>query len=181
VQFFRLRIFPYTEPFDIEAPNWEFELPVLGDNANTTSVPNWNSTGGAGVWNPPASVYPDYMFEGDNVAYVHNGHSLSQTLTNVLEAYRVYRLDAMVGKRPDITFPTTTPPNLILRAGGVALVPDEVESPDPAAGTFELWVRTFRIGKDHPQLGQPLEIILDGGTSGVVSQVNFDDVLIGIK
>lgn len=180
-EFFRLRIIPHCEPNDIEPENWGFEEPVLSDSAYTTDVPGWTSTGGAGVWNPPGSVYPASAFDEQNVAYVHNGYSLSQTLGPVLEPYRVYTLDALVGKRPDLGFPNFSPPNLILRAGGVVLVPDEMESPEPTAGTFELWVRKFRIGKDHPQLGQPLEIVLDGGASSVISQVNFDSVLLGIE
>jgi hypothetical protein len=181
VQFFRMTMFPNSEPSDMDLVNYGFEDPVLAEDGNTTALPGWTTSGGAGVWNPPVSVYPDSQVDGMNVAYVHEGHSLRQTLTNALETYRVYTLDAMVGKRHDITFPTYTPPDLILRAGGVELVPYESESPDPAAGTFELWVRKFRVGKEHPQLGQPLEIVLDGGTSGIVSQVNFDSVVLAIK
>ena len=133
------------------------------------------------MWAPPTSVYPSQVVDGENVAYVHNRHSLRQTLTEVPEPYRVYPLDAMVGRRPDIGFPTFTRPNLILRARGVTLTPDEVDSPNPEEGHFELWVHTFRIGKSHPQLGQPLEIVLDGGASGVVRQVNIDSVVLGIE
>jgi hypothetical protein len=180
-QFFRLRYVSYSEPEDMYIPNQEFEAPVLGDNGITTSVPNWTTTGGSGVWNPPASIYPDEIMEGQNVAYVHNGHRLSQQLTDVLEPYRIYVLDAIVGKRPDIGFPTGAPPNLILRAGGVDLVPFESESPSLLPGQLEPWWRKFRIGGDHPQLGQALEIVLDGGASGVISQVNFDTVILEIE
>jgi len=180
MRFFRLHYVPHSEPSDLPVPNQEFELPALGDNGNTNVVPNWDYASGAGVWNPPASVYPGEQVEGENVAYVHNGYNLSQTLSHVLEPYRIYTLDALLGKRHDITWPTSTPPDLILRAGGVALTPFETHSPDISVGTFDAWWRRYKIGKIHPQLGEPLEVVLHGGTSGVVSQVNFDTVILEI-
>jgi len=180
-QFFRLAIIPHSEPGNADIANWDFELPALEDNSSSIVVPGWTSTGGAGAWDPPISVYPTELVDGENVAYVHNSHSLSQMLAESLEPYRMYTLDAMVGRRHDIGFPNSAPPNLVLRAGGVVLTPDEVESPNPPTGDFHLWARTFRIGKTHPQLGQPLEIILDGGVSGVVSQVNIDSVTLAIE
>jgi len=179
-RFFRLRYIPHSEPSELEVPNQGFELPELGPNGNTSSVPDWSSSGGAGVWNPPVSVYPPEQFEDNNVAYVHNGHTLSQTLTHVLEPYRIYTLDALLGKRHDITWPTSSPPDLILRAGGVNLTPFESVSPAISVGTFDPWWRRYKIGKTHPHLGEPLEIVLHGGTSGITSQVNFDVVILEI-
>lgn len=179
-RFFRLRTLSWSEPEDLPIPNNGFEDPVLGDNGNTTSVPHWATSGGAGVWNPPASIYPEDIMEGGNVAYVHDGHQLSQQLTHVLEPYRIYNLDTIVGRRADIGFPPGA--DLILQAGGVTLTPFEVASPALSAGQLEPWWRRYKIGGDHPQLGEPLTVILSGGPTTVpTTQVNFDTVILEVE
>ena len=181
--FFRLETLagPDAGATDAGILNASFEDPVLGDNANTSNTPDWVSSAGAGIWNPPPAQYGGVAPADDNVAYVHNGNSLSQTLTEVLEPYRLYTLELWMGRRTDIGWPTASGPTVTLSAGGVALAPARSSTPLPASGEFEFWSIDYIIGREHPQLGEALMIVIDGGTSAAVSQVNCDDVVLEVR
>jgi hypothetical protein len=75
--------------------NYSFESPTLAQGAWTNNVvPGWTLSGGSGnyggVWYPWFTV-PD----GNQVAWLDQG-TLSQQLSNTIQAYHTYTLDVMV-------------------------------------------------------------------------------------
>ena len=65
--------------------NASFEDAGLSDGAYNQSVPGWVVSGNAGHHNPLASSF-GYMTDGESVAYVTPGGSLSQTLSETFSA-----------------------------------------------------------------------------------------------
>lgn len=171
--FFSLEGF-LDRPFQPLLENNSFESPALEDGSATGSMDSWSATPGAGVRNPPGSSY-DLIPQGDNLAFAGPGASLSQVLMSHLAAEHNYRLEARIGRSRDGAYPSATPPDVFFRAGGQKLVPETSSSPTPAAGEFALWRRDYRIAAGHPLVGQPVEVVLEGGSAGgSPCQVDFD-------
>lgn len=78
--------------------NWSFETPALADGAWNTSVTGWDKSGNGGTWDPNAPTYfPAGVPDGENVAWAHAG-TISQVLTETVQANYRYKLDVYVGK-----------------------------------------------------------------------------------
>ena len=88
--------------------NSSFETPPLNDGAFTGTLTGWTiiGAGGAGTFNPAAQEYTSgAVADGQNVAY-SNGATISQVLTELLQAGTRYILQVAVGDRLGISFPS---------------------------------------------------------------------------
>lgn len=144
----------------------------------TIAIPNWQyfGEGGAGTWNVPATSFPAEAPEGRNTAWINFGNrsgEIRQTLPNerITAGYR-YRLSVFVGLPLGVTFPGF---RIELRAGNALLASRASVLPSPH-GTFQLASVEFTPEISSPFLGQPLQIVLGNGPTGVSGHIDFDDV-----
>ncbi|MCC7349269.1 MAG: hypothetical protein IT446_01750, partial [Phycisphaerales bacterium] len=160
-----------------------FEDPVLTDgNYTVNSIADWttsisNSGTGVGVFNPTTSYYTNQAPQGSNIAYAYNAggtSSISQVLSQNLEANTAYTLSVDVGRRLDMN---AHPYRVQLLAGGSVLAEDN-NSLNLSSGGWATSVVHFTAPAGHAKLGSPLEIRLLADPVSPVSdkQVNFDNV-----
>ncbi|MDY7050663.1 MAG: PEP-CTERM sorting domain-containing protein [Microcystis panniformis WG22] len=168
--------------------NNSFENPII--NASTTpsgfifstgSVGGWTFTGGTqqgfanptiahnagGSWYGSSPIPPGLPSTAGNQVAWSNGGTISQTLSDTLQANTRYTLTAYVGNRLGLNFPGY---NIQLYAGGNLLASNN--SVTPADGTFALVTVSYTSGISVTP-GQALEIRLNS-QSGFQGQTNFD-------
>jgi len=81
----------------ITIANSSFEADTIGIGSWNDSVTGWIVTGSGGTWNPDTGSYPGGAPAGSNVAWIQYA-SLSQTLSDTVQANYHYTLEAYVGK-----------------------------------------------------------------------------------
>ncbi len=161
----------------ITVVNPSFEADTLSDGGISNSIIGWQTTsgGGDGVFNPSAAQYPDGIPDGVNVAYVNlPGNFVSQTVTDVLEAGRIYTLRVQVGRKVGESFAGY---RVQLRTAGDTILAEDDSTQTPAAGEFVPVTVTYRAEAGDPELGEQLKIYLTA--PGV--QANFDDVHLDVS
>ena len=142
----------------IAVQNASFELPDVS-GFSCADPTGWDATGGAclqGINDEDTGMFaaPD----GEQVAYVNTGTSLSHTLTNTLSVGTQYDLTVAIGTRSDVGGSY----DVRLMAGG-----DILSSTNGAltAGTaFQDVTVSYTAPASHAQLGEPLVIYLTGST-----------------
>lgn len=151
--------------------NGSFENPSVGMNNWSTSVPGWVVNGSAGVYQPPAGVLT--ATDGTQVAWINSG-SVSQTLSETVQANYDYTLSVDVGQRADGGL---TNYYVDLFAGNT-LVASDSGSLHPAAGGWLTSTLNFSTGTNPGELGQAFTIVLGipnaEGWAGF--QADFDNV-----
>ena len=180
-------IFTLTTP-----PGWE----LFDPNELIPEDPMPPSDSFVGVWNPPVSIYPDGVPEGEQVGFIFLAQSpgsdivgLTQTLTTTLEEDTQYTLLVEVGDPLPLTDPNF--PDIVLLSGfpgyqiqllaGDTILALDDNSLEITEGTFETSVISFTAPEDHPNLGEPLAIRLLNLNEATGQEVNFDDVRLEIS
>lgn len=112
--------------------NAGFELPVLGNGAESPTTPSWTqsllpgataSPAPVGTFNPVAGTHVTTVPEGENVAF-SNGYMLSQALVGVADAGYTYTLSVASGRRLDVGTAPTATIQLVNTAGSTVLCSD---------------------------------------------------------
>lgn len=198
-------------PVTVQNPGFESDpaasgtFPVLVPDGWTLHDPGAIHDGNqdaVGVLDPSGTTFfPGGVPEGENAALVFVSGDvggaemgLRQLLGATLQADTAYTLEVEVG---NIASGTGLPPfdvfgfydldgfpgyRIALRAGGEVLASDDDSvSGAPPEGAFASRVVAFTSGATHPQLGQPLEILLvnrnlPGTPDEPGIEVDFDDV-----
>jgi len=161
----------------ITVVNPSFEADALGDGSISHTITGWQTTsgGGDGVFNPSAAQYPDGLPDGTNVAYTNlPGNFVSQTVTDVVEAGRIYTLRVQVGRKVGESFAGY---RVQLRTADDTILAEDDSTQTPAAGEFVPVTVTYRAEAGDPELGEQLKIYL--AAPGV--QANFDDVHLDVS
>ncbi|GCL59802.1 PEP-CTERM sorting domain-containing protein [Microcystis aeruginosa] len=160
--------------------NHSFEDPIITDlsgilDTGIGTTGNWTFTGASargfinpglgendvpGFWYGPSPTLPN----GNQVAW-SNGGTISQTLTETLQANTKYTLGVYVGHRQNVAFAGY---NIELLAGATVLASNN--SITPAAGTFAPVTVSYTSGSSGSLLGQALQIRLTSNGE----QANFD-------
>jgi hypothetical protein len=144
-------------------------LPFGGGPFNLGPIPDWNSSGVAGSWQPNSSEFSSIP-DGSIVAYT-NGGSISQTLTGTsVLANTFYTLSTFVGHRMDGFTGNYT---ISLDAGATALCSFSGNSSSIAAGTFADETCTFQSGSTVP--AGDLSIVFTGSQG---AQLDVDNVTV---
>jgi hypothetical protein len=139
-----------------------------GGPFNLGPIPDWNSSGVAGSWQPNSSRFSSIP-DGSIVAYT-NGGSISQTLTgNSVLADTFYTLSVFVGNRMDGFTGNYT---ISLDAGTTTLCSFSSNSSSIAAGTFADETCTFQSGSTVP--AGDLSVVFTSNSPG--AQLDVDNV-----
>jgi hypothetical protein len=133
---------------------------VLGDGGFTrdgSGLTGWTITGSGNVGLfKPAGIFFSSIPDGEHVAFSH-GPEMSQVLSATLTVNTRYTLTVGVGDANNGPFGGYS---IRLRAGGVTLTED-LNSLLPPDGEFLTSTVVFDALPGNPQLGLPLEIVLD--------------------
>jgi hypothetical protein len=165
-------VFPAGASATIIYPtNYSFEDPVLAINSYTSTTPGWTKTGAGGGIDDYGWAYPSIP-NGVNYAFLANG-TLSQVLTQTVQANHKYTLDVYVG-RYYTTTPTYTVKLVARDGGGVDHVLAQTPASLAAYRVFNLVELSYTALAGDPYLGDHLKIIL----SSTGQENNFDDVTI---
>lgn len=148
----------------VNNPGFEDTKPASG--GSIASANGWFISGVAGTFYPNTAAFADLAPQGNNVAYADNG-SLSQIVSEGLQANAVYALIVEVGDRLNAAFASYT---INLYAGGTLLASSS--TPFPANGQFVTAVVNYDVQAGDPLIGQILTIELV--SSGI--QTEFDCV-----
>ncbi|MCA2629979.1 MULTISPECIES: PEP-CTERM sorting domain-containing protein [unclassified Microcystis] len=160
--------------------NHSFEAPIITDpsgilDTGIGTTGNWTFAGASargfinpglgendvpGFWYGPSPTLPN----GNQVAW-SNGGTISQTLTETLQANTKYTLGVYVGHRQNVAFAGY---NIELLAGATVLASNN--SITPAAETFAPVTVSYTSGSSGSLLGQALQIRLTSNGE----QANFD-------
>ncbi len=170
---------PVTVPIsDIAIVNPSFEANVLGDFQAVTQIDGWTlSGGGMGTWNPRADFFSDEAPDGENVAFIDNGGTISQTLAETFEAGRSYQLTVAVGDE------SAAGENLgweIRLFAGTQLL-GSVNNSDfnPADDSFLDAVLTLNasdLASQSASFGEPLRVEIFDAVIAGENNAQFDDV-----
>jgi len=162
--------------------NHSFEAPIITDpsgilDTGMSTTGNWTFAGAMnqGFINPGVGEndVPGFWYgsppnlplgAGSQVAW-SNGGTISQTLTETLQANTKYTLGVYVGHRQNVAFAGY---NIELLAGATVLASNN--SITPAAGTFAPVTVSYTSGSSGSLLGQALQIRLTSNGE----QANFD-------
>ncbi len=161
-----------TQAASVTISNPSFELPGLADTSISFAIEGWTVSGAGGnavgTWNPPASVLTPT--DGEQVAFMNTaGGSISQTLSDVLEANTLYTLQADVLARSDFVNNVSSTLQLLTAAGDI--LGSDTIGVLPKGSMHTLQVTYFAEPTDV-NLGENLKIVLIGG--GV--QSDWDNV-----
>lgn len=154
----------------LSVTNAGFEDPDVGDGAFTDqSVPGWVGTSEFyGVFDPNESVYPGTAGdnpvqggEGDQIAYLVPFNSvvtLTQTLSDTLQADTTYTLTAAVGTRLASHGRPSAGYRLDLLAGNTVIASEQDAVTLPEGSMIDRTVSYSSLAADDPYLGLPLGI-----------------------
>jgi hypothetical protein len=168
----------------ITVPNFSFEQPnctgntCAGGNYTIDSIVDWAGTGTQwGVQASTPTEYPGGVPAGAQFAYTNDAmidlnNTTAPGLFNDVLQVGTYTLTAYVGSRADFAFSGNAVVNLL---AGNAVVGQTIESA-PTPGTFDLVTVSVAILAGNANLGNLLEISLDGTGAGGSAQVGWDDV-----
>lgn len=132
----------------------------------------WEVTGYAGTMMPPIDMFYGDIPDGDSVAWLNPGSSISQVLNHDVNGGNTLTLEVDVGVRS--TFPKSDAFAIEIWAGGNQLASTGSGSGSISPGEFQTWSLSYVIEDEDPFIGQQLSIVfndLGGGT-----QINFDNV-----
>jgi hypothetical protein len=154
-----------TLAWPITIANSSFEANTLGNGSWNYSVTGWIVTGTGGTWNPNTGLYPGEAPDGSNVAWTQNA-SISQTLSDIVQADYHYTLEAYVGKFSAATVHYYV--ELVAVESGAVLA---AATGDAAYQTFDLVKATYTATNQH--LGEHLKVVI-GNTE--FTETDFDNV-----
>ncbi|WP_170330703.1 LamG-like jellyroll fold domain-containing protein [Ruegeria arenilitoris] len=165
-------------PIAIAIENASFEAITLADGLADTAITGWTLSGDVvGTWNPTAAFFPDEAPDGENVAFIDNGGTISQTLTDTFEAGRSYQLTVSVGNESSAG--SSNGWEIRLYAGTQLLGSVDATSVTPADGTFGDAVLTLD-GSDlaafSANYGQTLTVEIFDAVVDPENNAQFDDV-----
>jgi hypothetical protein len=149
----------------ITIANSSFEADTLDNGRWNYSVTGWIVTGPGGTWNPGTGLYPGGAPDGSNVAWTQNA-SISQTLSDTVQANYHYTLEAYVGKFSDATVHYYV--ELVAAESGVVLA---AATGDAAYQTFNLVKATYTATNQYA--GEHLKVVI-GNTE--LTETDFDNV-----
>lgn len=136
------------------------------------AIPGWTTEISMGTINyTGTSYFPSGTPDGQNVSWINIAGTVSQTLADVFEADRLYRLTVNVGFPAGVGFPGYY---IGLYAGGEPVARDE-NSVAVAGGAFSEATVSVRLAAGSPHIGKPIQIRL-GIPGSKPDQVNFDNV-----
>lgn len=145
----------------------------------------WNGGSYAGWWHPSTLEYPGggstsvaatNIPNGQQIAFVNGGATLTQVLAATLVSNATYTLTFSVGQRPDIVLPTNYfaevfAGNHLLQTWSNQMTPTPTT---PGAGAFASESLSFTSQTlNDPYAGLPLGIVL-GASGATSSEANFD-------
>jgi len=148
----------------ITIANSSFEADTLETGGWTYGVPGWIVTEG-GAWNPDTGHYPEGAPDGANVAWIVNA-SLSQTLSDTVQANYHYTLEAYVGKLS--TEPVHYYVELVAAESGAVLA---AATGDVTQQTFSLVKASYTATNQH--IGEHLQVVIRNTES---IETDFDNV-----
>ncbi len=157
---------------ELVVENPSFEAVSLSSGGFSSNVPGWvvATNSGKGTFRPRGSSYNEDLPDGLNVAYIVNGpNSLVQTLTEPLEAGKLFVLEVEVGNRKDAGFADYV---ITIESGGEVLATGN--NPLPPEGEFVTASAQYFVPMNMH--GAPITIRLDSMAIDGNSQVNFDAV-----
>ncbi|MCP4336027.1 MAG: cadherin repeat domain-containing protein, partial [Gammaproteobacteria bacterium] len=156
--------------------NPSFEAQAFADGAGSNSITDWTTTGThTGVWNATTGGYTDQAPDGDNIGFIDEGGTISQTLSSTFTAGQSYTLSAMVGDQK----PAGDVPGWEMRlyAGGQLLGSVSNADFNPDNDEFikaTLYLDEATLSAFSAQYGQALTIEFYDDDSG--DHAHFDDV-----
>ncbi len=158
---------------EVTITNASFELPVAGGGNFEYSIPGWTLGDGTqgGVFNPGSSYFNEGLPDGQQVAWMNTGGSISQLLGESLEPNRTYALSVAVGVRKDML--STTNYAVELLAGSQVL---GMANPALSQGGFVTATVNYAVKPADVSIGQPLGIRLVKTATVPGEQLNFDKV-----
>ena len=138
------------------------------------SISGWEIvTGTAGTWTPSADAdlfYSDIP-DGDSVAWLMGGSSISQYLNHTVNAGNTLTLEVDVGVRSTFSSDAF---GIGIWAGGNQLASTGAGAGSISSGGFQTWSLSYVIEDDDPFIGQQLSIVLNDFGGG--NQIYFDNV-----
>jgi len=159
---------------NIVIANPSFEQPsVLGGQYLVGPIAGWTTSAGTegGVLSPTAADYPGGVPDGHQVGWLNTAGSVSQVLSDTLQANKQYKLTVQVGQRS------------IYQSLGVyavqLLAGDQVlgsSSPVPANGQFATAEVDYTALPGDALLGRPLQVVISKAATVSGEQLNFDMV-----
>lgn len=150
----------------ITITNSSFETDTLDYGTWNYSVTGWILTGLGGTWSPDTGSYPGGAPDGSNVAWTQNA-SISQPLSDIVQANYQYTLEAYVGKfNDDETVHYYI--KLVADESGAVLA---AATGDATAQTFNLVKVNYTATNQH--LGEHLKVVI-GNTD--LTETDFDKV-----
>ena len=150
-----------------------FEKPALAYNGFSSSITNWSSLGDVGVQNLNGNTgWFSSIPDGNQVAQITQNGQIYQTLSYVLSP-GVYDLSANVGSPTAVN--DARPFSLELWAGSTQIAQVAATS---LVGSFPRYSTSYTASTNDPLLGQTLNIIFRGSTSGAGAwtETSVDDV-----
>jgi hypothetical protein len=145
--------------------NSSFKADTLGYGNWNFSVTGWIVTGVGGTWNPDTGSYPGGAPNGSNVAWTQNA-SISQTLSDIVQANYQYTLEAYVGKFSNETVHYYV--ELVADKSGAVLA---AATGDATYQTFNLVQANYTATNQH--IGEHLKVVI-GNTE--FTETDFDKV-----
>ncbi|WP_422049408.1 LamG-like jellyroll fold domain-containing protein [Shimia sp.] len=167
-----------AEVVSVAIVNAGFEAQALGDFQSTQTITGWDLSGGSmGVWNPNTAFFTEQAPEGENVAYIDNGGSISQTLGETFEAGRSYRLSAAISN--ESPGGENLGWEIRLYAGAQllgALGADQVQAANGSFAEAQLVLNAADLTAFSGSVGQPLRIELFDAVLPGENNAHFDDI-----
>ena len=176
-------IFLLLMVFEIRA--FAIPIPIIDNSFEDSARPNlrtngdygygftsgWDLTGIGGTWTPAAGYFPDGIPNGDAVAFLGNGSSISQDLNHTVNAYNTLTLAVDVGRRTDVGSSGSF--SIEILAGGNQLTSISYGMGSLSSGGFQTYSLSYNIENNDPFIGQPLSIAFHN--LGAL-QISFDNV-----
>lgn len=172
--------FDGSAPVSVAIANAGFEAQTLGDGGFANQIDGWQiggSAGTTGVWNPTAAFFGAGAPEGQNVVFIDNGGTISQTLAETFEAGRSYQLSVKVGDEAPAG--ENLGWEVRLYAGDTLLGSVGNDEFNPGNGGFVDAVLTLNatdLASSAPAYGAALRIELFDAVTGPENNAHFDDV-----
>ncbi len=158
-----------ASPVTINNPSFETPVQCAGCYTYDSST-GWVSQASVSTWRPAVGPGGEFSSIPDGLQVAALGEpgsgSLSQNLTATVLANTTYTLSFWVGQRTDTPLSGYA---VALLAGGATLGSNSAGNPSP--GTFMEQTIVYNSGPSPAELGQTLEILVNGSGNG---QADFD-------